>query len=1500
MPIYALHDQLLPPSGAAFAVACQLIPKLDIPSGSSNGAASNKDALARWRVHRGHLLGHCVTARDDSLSIYEIRLRPDSSLQQKDSEHLGDIQPYLLRRHSLFGVVTGLDAVRTAASEADGADRILIAFKDAKLALLEFSLSLQDLTVLSIHTYERLPELSLYPSGLPLNFQPVLRTDPLNRCAGLSMPGDALAILPFAGTGEDELGFLGELWGEDELYGTKSGPSSRSDSGVNWEKERELPYNPSFVVRLSQLGGKSGAVGAAGVGSGIRNVRDFAFLPGFQKPTLAVLFEPRPTCTGLLNESKDTYSLFLLTLDLSSGLSSLASGATSSTSSPLTLISARDSLPYDSLYLVPCPESIGGTVIVTTTAIVHVDQSGQVTGLAVSRWWNRLSELQGVKVWGPAERGEDIDLQGSQLAFFPATFCGAGFSAQSEKAILALRDGRMFNLEFEIEGRSLAGMRLSTLGKSVQSSALAFLSPDPGNPPASSLFDAERKGWLWVASMVGDTEVLRIEAVFEATSVNGNASMNGSANGVHEQQQNPELQQEEGDEMDIDLYGPSPTNAQSTTTGSYVAGTVAPKVRTRMQLTPSTCIPALGPIADLTPTADAEDSVPLAQTVALTGARESGGMTRFEPRIKPRKRRRVETDGTIVSAVWSLNPESDMPRPAASPSSSKGGSMLLLASCEAEQISLLTSVNRDGIVARTAELNGISIFAAPLSHGNGWIEQLFLRVTPLRIEVRSFEGARLRAHLDLSTSQGESIRAASFVYPYLALTTWEGNIKLLSVSLQVQSDKDPVIREVSLPEGIACDATSGGYSSVHLFQDATRTLSMGLPAAGAHANARQMLSTMNDDKIDHGSESEDDKARVSTKTTPIDSVEASNIWMTLLTSDGEFHLICLADTTRTWVTASLPFVPWRLECFGNIAKQSTTSKSVEGGVSDVRLITMAQTPHLVVLLDNQQMHVYEFNPFQDRDAPSHMATGTFVKVFGKQLSSHGIAMFNAPKGDSFQFDGARIRPLQGFGAFLTGGSPGLLVRTNFGTVQFHECDGDMLQDVTSIGQTSVYAFVETGQLILAEIPDHCYDLPIPYSRTIIGRTYTKVAAHPSTQALIAASVVETPFLLFNPEDSSVVADPSTDPTPSNCYRGALELFPAGECQPTFGFPLQQNEIVCALELVSLASVSNARRSKEYIAVGTAISHGEDRPTKGAIYLFDIVETVPTIAEPTKVPHKLKLIDKEELRGPVTALTDMNGFLVHSIGQKLQVKALENDEWLISVAFLDLAFYVTSIHRIKNYLLLSDIQRSITFVAFQEEPYRLVQLGRDINNAPVLTANFLLHEEGIAFVTTDIQGRVRLLDYAPTILSTQSGQKLLLRTEYQTASETICSRVLPGKSNGIGISTGNEILQGASNGSIEGITSVDEETFKKLQLLQGYMTRNVRHFAGLNPRSLRAVVNETVPRPLAKGILDGSLLRIFMSLPRKRAEEMASIYAQGAAPEEVATVLRDQSMLWLRT
>lgn len=62
--------------------------------------------------------------------------------------------------------------------------------------------------------------------------------------------------------------------------------------------------------------------------------------------------------------------------------------------------------------------------------------------------------------------------------------------------------------------------------------------------------------------------------------------------------------------------------------------------------------------------------------------------------------------------------------------------------------------------------------------------------------------------------------------------------------------------------------------------------------------------------------------------------------------------------------------------------------------------------------------------------------------------------------------------------------------------------------------------------------------------------------------------------------------------------------------------------------------------------------------------------------------------------------DIDGYLVMSMGQKLYVRAFEQDEVLLAVGFLDVGVHVTSLQSMKNFLLIGDALQSVTLVAFQ--------------------------------------------------------------------------------------------------------------------------------------------------------------------------------------------------------
>ncbi|KAG6833063.1 hypothetical protein H0H87_011807 [Tephrocybe sp. NHM501043] len=337
-----------------------------------------------------------------------------------------------------------------------------------------------------------------------------------------------------------------------------------------------------------------------------------------------------------------------------------------------------------------------------------------------------------------------------------------------------------------------------------------------------------------------------------------------------------------------------------------------------------------------------------------------------------------------------------------------------------------------------------------------------------------------------------------------------------------------------------------------------------------------------------------------------------------------------------------------------------------------------------------------------------------------------------------------------------------------------------------------------------------------------------------------------------------------------------------------------------MAVVSLETASTETGSKEFIAVGTTVNRGEDLAAKGATYIFEISEVVSDPAFSSKRWYKLRLRCRDDAKGPVTAVCAFNGYLVSSMGQKsailqIFVRAFDSDERLVGVAFLDVGVYVTSLQTLKNLLLVGDAVKSVSFVAFQassmlvdeEDPYKLVLLAKDVNSVCVSRADFFFADGQLSILTGDEDGIIRLYEYNPHDPESKDGRHLLLRTEFNSQSEYRASTLVARRLNEDPMIPQAKLVTGSADGTLSCLTPVDEHAFKRLQLLQGQLTRNVQHVAGLNPKAFRIVRNDFVSKPLSKGILDGNLLAHFEALPISRQNEVTREIGT-----DRTTVLRD--------
>ncbi|KAH6906093.1 hypothetical protein BKA70DRAFT_1191418 [Coprinopsis sp. MPI-PUGE-AT-0042] len=610
-----LRQDILPPSGVEFATHLKLTPSCN---GDQQQLSTRHEFVAR-------VLCNLVVARSNLLRIFEVREEPwtppagaEDERERKGHVRRGteavegesamdtdgdgfinvsqgmtmknDIVPptrtrlYLVREHRLHGTVTGLEGVKIIASLEDKLDRLLISFKDAKIALLEWSDSVHDLVPVSIHTYERAPQLLSLTAPL---FRATLRVDPLSRCAALSLPNHAIAILPFFQSQADM-----------DVMDVVDGTSKAASSELN-----DLPpYSPSFILDL-----------ALQVHTSIRNVIDFTFLPGFTRPTIAVLFtsDTTQTWTGRLNEYKDTVRLIIFTLDIST--------------QSYPIISSVEGLPYDSFTLTPCSTVFGGVLVTTSNALVYVDQgSGRLTILPVNGWAGRVSDAPLL----PAPDGVDIKLEGSQTIFI-----------DDKTLFLILKDGVIYPVEIAADGKTVTKL---TLGNALAQSTV---------PSVASMIN--EGGCLFVGSMVGPSVLLK--AAYVEEELTEDEEMDVASAPVVDQDADMDLYDD-----DDDLYGNSSAKTKGQLGDSSTSAAMdtdanvkKKKYKQVLHLSMRDSMPAYGPISSITfgLANDGDRAVP--ELVAATGSGPMGGFTLFQRDLPTRTKKKLLAIGG-TRGLWSL------------------------------------------------------------------------------------------------------------------------------------------------------------------------------------------------------------------------------------------------------------------------------------------------------------------------------------------------------------------------------------------------------------------------------------------------------------------------------------------------------------------------------------------------------------------------------------------------------------------------------------------------------------------------------------------------------------------------------------------------------------------------------------------------------------------------------------------------------------------------------
>lgn len=354
-----------------------------------------------------------------SLEANNLVVARTSILQIFRVEHVNagqDAKLILIAEYNLSGTVTSLGRVKPRSSKSGG-DAVLVALRDAKLSLIEWDPALHSITTSSIHYYEQ-DDLQAAPWQDDLSdCVSRLTIDPSSRCAAFNFGTNQLAIIPFSRTSDD-------LAMDDDFDNVENGDTSNGQSPNKTSEgpgdSQDVPHQPSFVLPTTALD------------PGLLHPIDIGFLHEYRDPTIGILYSTAARSSNMAYERKDVIIYAVYALDLEQKAS--------------TSLQSVQKLPNDLYRIIPLPLPVGGALLVGSNELVHIDQGGKSTAIAVNEFARESS------AFSMTDQSEArVKLEGCQIEHM---------GNASGDMLIILQNGETAILSFRMDGRSLSGMSL--------------------------------------------------------------------------------------------------------------------------------------------------------------------------------------------------------------------------------------------------------------------------------------------------------------------------------------------------------------------------------------------------------------------------------------------------------------------------------------------------------------------------------------------------------------------------------------------------------------------------------------------------------------------------------------------------------------------------------------------------------------------------------------------------------------------------------------------------------------------------------------------------------------------------------------------------------------------------------------------------------------------------------------------------------------------------------
>ncbi|KAJ8041183.1 Cleavage and polyadenylation specificity factor subunit 1 [Holothuria leucospilota] len=1367
-----------------------------------------------------------IVAKATELTVYRLITDVEIPLA-KVTESTGDEKKKeKLEQVATYQLSSRISSMKAAPLASLGRDALLLGFMDAKLSVVEYDVSTHEIKTLSMHHFEEEELKNGYGHNTHL---PTIQVDPDFRCAVMLVYGTTLVVLPFKR----------ESFGDDL-------------DGVN-----HYSIRPSYLIKLKETDDL------------LSNVIDMQFLHGYYEPTLVILHEPVRTWPGRVAVRHDTCRIVALSINISQKVH--------------PVIWSQSSLPYDCLQVHSVPKPIGGIIIFAVNSLLYLNQSIPPYGVS----------LNSVTDWSttfPLKKQENVTLalDVSRAAFI-----------SKDTMVISLKGGEIYVLTLLVDGlRTMRGFDLSKAASSVLTTCVCAID---GN-------------YLFLGSRLGNSLLLKY------TKKAPEESRNGTSKG-----EPPAKKQKSDDRLasdldfledpeELEVYGKEVSKS-----GNQVSSYSFEVCDSLLNIGPCGNM-VMGEPAVLSEEFQ-NNGDPDLELVTTSGYGKNGALSILQQTIRPQVVTTFQLPGCLD--MWTVyGPPKKEGSVKADGELTNPHAYLILSK---EDTSMILQTGQE--ISEVDE-SGFSTQASTVFAGNLGDNNYIIQVS--QMGVRLLKGVKQLQHIPLDI--GSPIESCSTADPYVVIMSEQGDLILLTLTPDPQGKghrlniQKPQVSQSSRIIAIAAYRdVSGLFTTTSEVQSSAALITR--PDDRVAVEEANQSTIDDEDELLYGPSEpkisfEGITATVTSQPTIQEKLKPElepTHWCAVCRENGVMEILRLPEFEPVFLVRNFPMAQRLLVdsvLISSSGEQQKQSHEMLPVVKEILLVGMGNKKrklYLMAIVD-EELLMYEAFAHHGGIEENHLKV-RFRKV------SHDILMREkkkrTKKGTKNQPETVdptsgpsrkvkRLRPFNDVssysGVFVCGPYPCWLIMTSRGALWEHSMTVD--------GPVTCFAafhnvncprgflyFNKMDELRVSVLPSHLtYDAPWPVRKIPMRCTphFVQYHAESKTYAVITSTLETCNHIVrFNGEEREL----------EEVDRGKLKIFffqlssderfvystkdkfflqlysPLNwEAIPNTKIEYDVSEHVTCLKIVTLNIEGNMR---SLLGMGTGQVYSEDFVAKGRVYIYDVIEVVPEPGQPL-TKNKLKMLFKQEHKGCVSSLCDVKGQLLTTIGQKVYLWTIKDDT-LVGLAFIDTQLYINNAISIKHFVLISDINKSVFLLQYQEEHRTLALVSRDAKPLEVYSCEFLVDDTQLGFLASDADKNLIILHYHAEARESYGGTRLLRRGDINVDSHiNAFVRIrckLIDMATGVPIGGQSEKRQIAFFASLDGglgyLLPMSEKTYRRLLMLQNTLTTSIPHIAGLNPRGSRHLNqgHKTLSNP-HRNIIDGDLIWRFTTLSITERNELA--------------------------